>query len=51
MGERGLGTGFLVGYVVTIGAGTSLMKVALKDLSAYQVNLLMAVGSILSFRT
>ena len=36
----------LAGYIITIGVATYLMKVALRDLSAYQVNLLMGAAMV-----
>jgi drug/metabolite transporter (DMT)-like permease len=41
-----VGVIFLAGYVVGIGLATYLMKVALEDLSAYQVNLLMGAAMV-----
>jgi len=41
-----MGVLFLVGYIASIGAATYLMKVALRDLSAYQINLLMGVAML-----
>ena len=41
-----MGALFLAGYVASIGVATYLMKVSLRDLSAYQVNLLMAVAML-----
>lgn len=39
---------FLWGYVVLIGVATFLMKFAMKDLSPYQINFLMATGMLVT---
>ena len=39
---------FLWGYVVLIGVATFLMKYAMKDLSPYQINFLMAIGMLVT---
>jgi drug/metabolite transporter (DMT)-like permease len=36
----------LAGYIVTIGVATYLMKIALRDVSAFQVNLLMGIAMV-----
>ena len=41
-----MGVAFLVGYIAAIGVATYLMKVALEDLSAFQVNLLMGIAMV-----
>jgi drug/metabolite transporter (DMT)-like permease len=46
MGEREMGAIFLAAYVASVGAATYLMKVALRDISAYQINVLMAVAML-----
>jgi len=38
------GFGFLAGYVVMVGAASFLEKYSMKQLNAYQVNFLMAIG-------
>src|SRR5207247_719636 len=38
------GFGFLVGYVVMVGVASFLEKFSMKQLNAYQVNFLMAIG-------
>lgn len=39
---------FLIGYVLIIGVATFLMKVALKDTTPFQLNLLMGIGMLLT---
>lgn len=39
---------FLWGYVVLVGVATFLMKYAMKDLSPYQINFLMAIGMLVT---
>ena len=39
-----MGWAFLIAYVILIGVATFLMKFAMKDLSPYQINFLMAIG-------
>jgi len=41
------GFAFLACYIVGVGVATFLQKVAMKQLSPYQINLLMAVGMLL----
>jgi len=41
-----MGILFLVVYIASIGVATYLMKVALEDLSAYQINLLMGIAMV-----
>ncbi len=43
---RAVGALFLSLYVATIGTATYLMKVSLKDLDAYQINVLMGVAML-----
>ena len=38
---------FLVGYVITIGIATCLMKVALEDLGAFQINVMMGIAMVI----
>jgi drug/metabolite transporter (DMT)-like permease len=42
-----LGILYIVGYVVFIGVATFLIKVGMKDLNAYQLNLLMGLGMLI----
>lgn len=37
-----MGALFLAGYIGTVGVATFLLQYAMKDLSAYQINFLMA---------
>lgn len=39
---------FILGYVALVGVGTFLMKVSLKELNAYQLNLLMGIGMLIT---
>lgn len=41
-----MGAAALVGYIVAIGVATYLMKVALEDLTAFQINLLMGIAMV-----
>jgi drug/metabolite transporter (DMT)-like permease len=43
-----MGWVFLWGYVILIGVATFLMKYAMKDLSPYQINFLMAIGMLVT---
>lgn len=43
-----MGGVFLAGYVAMIGVATFLLKYAMKDLSAYQLNFLMAIGMVVT---
>lgn len=43
-----MGYVFILCYVLFIGIGTFLMKVSLKDLTAYQLNFLMGIGMLLT---
>lgn len=43
-----MGYVFILGYVLFVGVATFLMKVSLKNLSPYQLNLLMGIGMLLT---
>ena len=43
-----MGAVFLAGYIAMVGVATFLLKYAMKDLSAYQLNLLMGIGMLLT---
>lgn len=43
-----MGAFFLAGYIAMVGVATFLLKYAMKDLSAYQLNLLMGIGMLVT---
>jgi drug/metabolite transporter (DMT)-like permease len=43
-----MGALFLAGYIAMVGVATFLLKYAMKDLSAYQLNFLMGIGMLLT---
>jgi drug/metabolite transporter, DME family len=43
-----MGYVFIMGYIIIVGVATFLMKVGLKNLSPYQLNLLMGIGMLLT---
>jgi len=42
------GFGFLLGYIVLVGIASFLEKFSMKQLNAYQVNFLMAIGMVVT---
>lgn len=43
-----MGYVFIFGYIVLVGVATFLMKVSLKNLTAYQLNFLMGIGMLIT---
>jgi drug/metabolite transporter (DMT)-like permease len=42
------GWAYLAGYVVLVGSASFLQKFAMKDVSAFQINFLMAIGMVIT---